>query len=598
MSIVKQRGTQRTGFQWCTPGRLLLGLIALAIMPGCNHPFQLVHDGKLHPAEFRNGRNRPEGIVPDIRDHVIAVDGQGVPHDPHTPGGQALCIEQFRGQVAHLFRNMRAFHEDKPDRKVLIFVHGGLNNPASSLAAADEQIERVMDAGYYPIFLNWDSDLFSTYGEHATRITQGRTDDGLGRKILSPLYIFADIGRALTRVPIVWSNQVGTDLAAAGADIAALKARESTSSKAIQGSTERWVNTRQGKAIGEVFQKLRDRQDQDSHRLDGSPRSQLRVYIGPDLDVDARHLAQLEVKYILTSPTKFGLSWLIDGLGTPAWENMSRRTLMAFDGQAGGSSGEVDSRADEQLNPSRAMPKELRSDRAVNFKTTGALSIFREELLRVTSLHSSSQPTHPDPNAYHITLVGHSMGTMVLNEWVRRDVLEQRNQLYVNIVYMAAACSVRDFGRSVVPYLLQHSPKPDSHDPSVKMGAQFYNLMLHPLADLRERERAMDLPPRGSLLVWLDDFLADPRTPLDRTLGRWDNIIPATEVIPRGARGQVSLKSFALAPYDDTSRKHGMPYYGPQAHGQFRDAPFWCPEFWYSESENVPDPNAGCKPGG
>jgi len=184
------------------------------------------------------------------------------------------------------------------------------------------------------------------------------------------------------------------------------------------------------------------------------------------------------------------------------------------------------------------------------------------------------------------------MGTIVLDEWLRRDLLEQRRQFYANIVYMAAACTVRDFSRSVVPYLVQHRADPAASDDPRKAGTQFYNLMLHPLAELRERDRLFDLPPRGSLLVWLDNFLTDPQTPLDRTLGRWENIIPATDLIPQSVRGQVTLKAFPLAPYDDAVPP-GKPDYGPQAHGQFRGKPYWCPSFWRSESPVTPAPDCG-----
>jgi hypothetical protein len=104
------------------------------------------------------------------------------------------------------------------------------------------------------------------------------------------------------------------------------------------------------------------------------------------------------------------------------------------------------------------------------------------------------------------------------------------------------------------------------------------------LADLRERQRAYDLPPRGSLLVWLDDFLNDPQTPLDRTLGRWDNLVSTTELIPQGVRGQIAFKAFASSPYGEGPAPLGSPEYGPQAHGQFRCQAYWNPEFWYCES--------------
>lgn len=492
--------------------------------------------------------------------HVIVVDGSGSPHYPVS--GKKMDMPAFRKQMADMFHAIAQFRSTHPDHKVLIFVHGGLNAPQDSLQQADGELDDVRGAGYYAIYLNWNSGLLPTYGEHAWRVTQGQTDDGWVRKLLTPFYVIADVGRAVTRIPVVWSNQIGTDAAAARADL-----------KALAGARgQRWASLRQGESAATTFRELRYRQDLEKREKSGEPRREMRVCIGPDLDLDAGHLAGLGFSYIVTSPAKFGFSWVLDGVGTPAWDNMSRRTMMAFDGEIGGDLGIVNARGP---TTARAEPRNERASHATDFRTTGALAVFRDELF--TAIKND-----------HVTLVGHSMGTIILNEWLRRDVAEDRKQFYCNIVYMAAACSVRDFTRSVVPYLMQHRPNPKAADAEEKAGTQFYNLMLHPIADLRERGRAYDIPPRGSLLVWLDDFLTDPRGPLDRTMGRWDNIIPATDVIPREIRGQVSLKAFALAPYPTEQRPCGMPNYGPQAHGQFRGNPYWCPEFWYSETKEVP----------
>jgi len=70
-------------------------------------------------------------------------------------------------------------------------------------------------------------------------------------------------------------------------------------------------------------------------------------------------------------------------------------------------------------------------------------------------------------------------------------------------------------------------------------------------------------------------------------LGRWDNIVPSAELLPDGVRGQITLKSFTLAPYDETPPK-GVPNFGPQVHGDFRGSPYWCPDFWKSESPVSP----------
>src|SRR6185312_3106421 len=148
-------------------------------------------------------------------------------------------------------------------------------------------------------------------------------------------------------------------------------------------------------------------------RSPGEHRREIRVIIGPDKDTDKGHLAQMEIAYAFTAPTKFGLSWLIDGLGAPAWQNMSRRTLMLFDGELGGNL-----RSDAATVES-GRSREDRGRRAADFKTAGAIEIFREELLRtIGDPIPGTRPATRSPAHYHVTLMGHSMGTIVLNEWL------------------------------------------------------------------------------------------------------------------------------------------------------------------------------------
>lgn len=97
------------------------------------------------------------------------------------------------------------------------------------------------------------------------------------------------------------------------------------------------------------------------------------------------------------------------------------------------------------------------------------------------------------------------------------------------------------------------------------------------------------------MLVWLDDFLTDPQTPLDRTLGRWDNMVAATEVIPKSVRKQVNLKAFALAPYNVQPPPPGQLNLGPQEHGQFRGNPYWRSDFW-TDQQPVVAPPASTQP--
>ena len=499
--------------------------------------------------------------------------GEGAPRDPTLAKGAPYNIEQFRGQLAGIFHAMRDYHHGHPDRKVLIFVHGGLNKFDQSLASADNEIEPIMDAGYYPIFLDWNSDLADAYGEHLTRITQGQTDTSCARKLLSPAYLVADMGRALTRAPIVWSNQFSADWAASQDRTEQNKGSVAASNPTTQ-STRRGVfrttNSREAGTLGVLYQDLRNDQGRDQR---DPAHGAIKIYLGSNHDIDWHHSASLAVGYVLTLCAKIGLSPLIDWMGTPAWENMSRRTLMAFDGQHAGNPRDPDFKP-MTFAMNRIVGgkwREQRPDKAVDFDTTGAFEVFREQFLNVIEGGMTSCAPIKSPSS--ATAWGRPCSTngCAAMCWIRE-------YSYANIVYMAAACSVHNFRRGAVPYMLVHSE------------TQFHSLMLHPLAELRERERFADIPPRGSLLVWLDDFLDNPQTPFDRTMGRWDNIIPAVASIPDEVRGRMSLKAFALAPYDDSWPPPNQPDYGPQTHGQFRDRPYWLPEFWYSESDVISHP--------
>jgi pimeloyl-ACP methyl ester carboxylesterase len=170
---------------------------------------------------------------------------------------------------------------------------------------------------------------------------------------------------------------------------------------------------------------------------------------------------------------------------------------------------------------------------------------------------------HAHPNV-KITLVAHSMGTFIVNDLVRRTP----DVDYANIVYMAGADSMRNTRDSLVPYLQEHR------------DTQLFILTLHPQAEIEEShvggfDNFGGFAPRGSLLVWIDDFLSSPLTYFDRTIGRWDNVIqgyPEFEAV----RGQVHIKAF-----DQTSKI--------QQHGDFGGACFWQKEFW-QPGEDGKDP--------
>jgi hypothetical protein len=287
-------------------------------------------------------------------------------------------------------------------------------------------------------------------------------------------------------------------------------------------------------------------------------------------------------------PTKMLLAPVIDGLGTPAWQDMNRRSMTVIEGSY-----------DFEMNSKTTAQ---RIDDYIDRGTTGGLALFIREL---------AQQIHGEKNAgdYQVTLVAHSAGTLIVNELLRRQLpadpsaaatdpattKEADARLPVNdIVYMAAACSIRDFAGSVIPFMQLDQNK----------GTRFHLLCLHPSAELLDTE-GFDLPPRGSLLCWIDDFLTRPTTPLDRTLGRWENILQVPYVIPPAVRGRVTIKAFDYLrrPNDPASTQPGkcstpqmleavgidgpfqqetlsLPVWDPQMHGNFSSSPYWDPGFW------------------
>ena len=205
-----------------------------------------------------------------------------------------------------------------------------------------------MAAGYYPIYLDCDSDILDTYGEHIAAITQGHSDNSVVRALLSPFYVLADIGRAATRIPVVWANQLGSGYPGRRRGYQSTAAQETLAADTTQPSAafvqQRWAAGSHGKALAEIYTQLLDAQknaDEQQAYDKQHPHSEqhaynaIHIYIGPDFDVNSWHLFAMGAVYVVTIPTKIITEPLIDWLGTPSWQDMSRRTLMRSTASSG-----------------------------------------------------------------------------------------------------------------------------------------------------------------------------------------------------------------------------------------------------------------------
>jgi len=231
----------------------------------------------------------------------------------------------------------------------------------------------------------------------------------------------------------------------------------------------------------------------------------------------------------ILNPIKLVTAPFVDGLGAGSWDSMLRRT-------------------DLVLSKAAAFEGELTDETAKDFSDTAVTILLKKIEFLSSNLQKQGQPP------IHVNLIGHSMGTIIVN-----NILARHPGLSVdNLVFMGAAARIKDVENGVVPWLLR-----DHNE------AQFFNLSLDPYRELSENTY-FDLFPRGSLLHWIDNIFGKVNSFKDRTAGGWWNIIrTAEDVFPVGLRPRVHLTRFPIG----KNR-------GPQQHGEFDDYYFWCDSFW------------------
>ena len=175
----------------------------------------------------------------------------------------------------------------------------------------------------------------------------------------------------------------------------------------------------------------------------------------------------------------------------------------------------------------------------------------------------------PEP-ILRIDLIAHSMGAIVANELISRH----GDLFFENVVYMAAASSIKDFSALALPYLRANPT------------TRFHVLTLYPENDATEANFAY-LVPRGSLLEWIDGFITNSKSELDFTLGRWNNIIralPLIDYLESEERERLRITGFGRRPGQPL--KHGHFDDAPKSQpkeGEYPGARFWESGFWKGE---------------
>lgn len=481
------------------------------------------------------------GESPTSENHVVRINGNGViiPQSLDGLGSirrglvDPLSTTEVQSMYRRLFCEAEALAKRKAAGKtedvtvkMLVYVHGGLNAFGATDARIVEQHlpTHIVQEDYdwhYPIFVSWPSAATPTYFEQTFLVREGRRVNPFLGAATAPFMIVADLLRTVGNYPATAYYQMANE-----------KDRLSSAyySPWLSGIWKDSVNkfcdlesVNQSTQVPPECQNI-IRSD-GKYRLDAN----LSSYYSGSMERLRRGSGQT-----VTFPVRYtvGSLWH-SGISNSAWKNMKRRTSNIF------------------------YPAHLFNGRVE--KGVAGVSFFDMLLDRAAYIESRNSNMH-----YEITLVGHSMGTIVLNNALANNprAWAQSGNLR-NVVYMAAAASIDDTLDSLGPIL----------DVATDAGndIDFYNLTLNRVAEISETH-AWGLVPLGSLLVSIDQHYESPEHPLRRTFGSEVNILSSLDVIDDrlgGSSGKLVFKAF-----DRCQHK------APQVHGDFGEIAFWREKTW------------------
>lgn len=483
--------------------------------------------------------------------HVVMFNGAGSPVDPLDNACDWLLPyremgdDEFKHHVGNVFDAVASDFKSDGPKDLFVFVHGGLNTQSGSVERARVLRPLMLADGYYPIFINWQSSLVSSYFEHLFFVRQGR-DEGWAGVPWFPVVLLSDVARTLARAPLGLGRLAESMWASLPFTWTDEQAAAQSTAKA---------------ALGEFGKALRPPSDRADPNAAAPEIETFPIKVGSDCRSFGQQAWSLST-WILTSPIKIVTGLLVDGFGTPAWEMMLRRTHLLFAEEERYLAGGIG--ATNALHPVDVDgANEAHANVGTMLEAARLAWLFDEAVAR----RERWTPPNGGPPP-RIIACGHSMGAIVLNELVRRDTRRMLSAdepgtaepLFDDLVYMAPACSVADFVDTITPYL------------ELAKDARVHVLVLHPRAEVNE-SNAFELAPRGSLIDWIDQFLSHPTDGRERRVGSFIQLMLALHEFPVGVRGRVQIHAFGYA------EEPG----GPQKHGEFTDldvAPWWRREFW------------------
>lgn len=379
-------------------------------------------------------------------------------------------------------------------KHIMLYFHGGLNTRKHSLQRVVADTPLIKEDGIYPIFINWRSGPVSTLKDHYFRIRNGEIDDGA--IWTSPIYILGDLTRTIGNIPIAWWTE---------------------GAHAIQSTL------------------FRD----DTYLFQEDVKKTNVTLVGGN---QSSSTILRSLQWLITSPVKLFTTPLMFTVGTPAWDNMKRRTQTMFI--------RPQDLEDSTFIISSVIDQEIAG-------AEGGVLNFLDQLQEYVKKEGQAG------TKIKLTVIGHSMGGIIVNR-----ILEYFPRLPVNnLVYMASADNLQNFLDASVHFVNTHKAGGNKDKET-----NVYSLHLHPENEDREIN-GWGLIPSGSLLVWIDNSFDSPEYTLQRMSGRWENITKISEKIPPRARNYYNFKIFGQG---------SQIKYGPQMHVEFGECKFayWTEKYW------------------
>lgn len=533
--------------------RIIFFFILTSIISACawmdskdNKPysFALTDNPKL-PGETAEGTDPCQAW----NNHVIAINRRGE-FKPIKFEHSDACKKNQTPELdveKHIDNILNAFHRSGKKR-LMLFIHGGMNDYSSSLGRIDRDLQRIIEerAEDFPVFIVWPSEALDSYGDSIYHYYQGTWDH--------PAYSWT--------VPFKFA----TDLTEIGVRSLLSYGKQGNLWLGSRCFSEYWSNTfpfkwgycrppfrePKGEDSNPTYDPCADLNNTDAYRC---------VASGPETAKDFDFNFKRIAGYGLW-PIKLAAIPIVDSLGYRDWYSQISRARFAF----------------QKPCKDDFWGKGSCSD--------GVIKLFIERL--------AAQNTDTG-RAWEITLIGHSMGAIVASEIIGAFP----DLPYRNVVFIGAAVSIREFQNTVISSLARNYPEEEenSSDPSTdspcssenidapgihaaaKRPFCFFNLSLHPYAEATE-EHFGGAIPSGSLLEWIDANFESPANLSDRTIGRWANVAPLrmyfeNDPVMKKLLGRyVSFKRFGLGSHN------------PHSHGGLADPAehgfYWRPSYWYS----------------